>query len=81
MMGLLPALSRAEGGEKKGTSLTANISCAENKMTVHKCQEAQADPLLCQNGHKTKEQTAFALCRPPFYLKLKPTNACESGLL
>lgn len=88
MMALLAALSRAGGKRKKrkGTSLTTNISCAENKMTMHKCQEAQADPLLCQNGHKEKEQTTFARYRPHFYLKLKkmrfkgtPTTVCESG--
>lgn len=87
MMGLLAALSRAERKKEKGTSLTTNISCAENKMTMHKCQEAQANPLLCQNGHKEKEQTTFALYRPHFYLKLKKmwlketqTTVCESVL-
>lgn len=56
-------------------------------MTLHKCQEAQADPLLCQNSHQGKEQTTFALYRPHFYLKLKemrsretPTTVCESQL-
>lgn len=70
MMALLAALPTAERKKGEGTSLTTNISCAENKMTMHKCQVAQAAPLLCQNGHKEKEQTTFALYRQHFYLKL-----------
>lgn len=58
-MDLLPGFSKAW----KGTSLTPNLFCTENKITQHKCQDAQAYSLLYQNGHKMKEQRIFTLCQ------------------
>lgn len=43
-------------------SPTTDTSIRQNKMTPHKCQVAQVNPLLCEHSHKTKEERPFPLC-------------------
>lgn len=43
-------------------SPTTHTSIRENKMTLHKCQVAQANPLLCEHSHKMKGERPFFPC-------------------
>lgn len=38
-------------------SPTTNMSITENKMTLHKCQDAEANPLLCEPRRSQDEGT------------------------
>lgn len=42
-------------------SPTTDTSIRENKMTPHKCQVSQANPLLCEHSHKMKRERPFSL--------------------
>lgn len=50
---LLPGFTE----EYNGNSPTSDTSITENKMTLHKCQDTQANPLLCEPRRSQDEGT------------------------
>lgn len=58
-MDLLPGFSE----EYNGNSATTDTYITENKMTLHKCQDTQANPLLC--GPKWSQDEGTRTIPPP----------------